>query len=97
MAAVTEALVPGEDGDLRIVTSRGEPTFFLLVDPTRPGRCAGGVYEADASWRFFCGTYDCPAHEIALLSQVAHIDYAPSALAAFATLFLRVARTIELP
>lgn len=89
MSALTESLVLGEHGDLRVVTSRGEPVFFLLVDPSRPGRCAGGSYDANTSWRFFCGSYDCPASELSRLEQVAHIQAAPSALSAFAMLFLR--------
>jgi hypothetical protein len=89
MAALTEALVLGGHGDLRIVASHGEPIFFLLVDPSRPGCCAGGSYEADKGWRFFRGSYDCPASELSGLEQVTHIEDASSVLSAFAMLFLR--------
>ena len=70
MCALSEALAPEEDGELRIITSRTTPAYFFVVDPSRPGRCAGGFLDDALGWRFFHGRYECVIEELDVLDQL---------------------------
>ncbi|HWB77672.1 MAG TPA: hypothetical protein VG755_22050 [Nannocystaceae bacterium] len=84
MCALSEALAPDEDGELRVITSRSVPAYFFVVDPSRPGRCAGGFLDDGSEWRFFHGRYDCAIEELDVLEQVRLESITPAAIVAFA-------------
>ena len=83
MCALSEALAPEEDGELRIITSRAAPVYFFVVDPSRPGRCAGGFVDDASEWRFFHGRYECAIEELDVLDQLQLESITASAIAAF--------------
>ncbi|HWB81184.1 MAG TPA: hypothetical protein VG755_39745 [Nannocystaceae bacterium] len=92
ICALAESLTPGEDGELRVTTSRKGKHYFFIVDPARPGRCAGGLHDADAGgWRFFHARYGCSADELQHLEQLEIIELGSDPLTTFADVFVRAA------